>query len=86
MISQSGTPLIHIAIKNSNYEMVKMLLEHGADARMNDEVSFQLRDDKNGTSPLSCAVFSQNIEICTLLLDFEADPEYPYQDVFELHP
>lgn len=57
-----GYPL-HIAISNSDYEMVKFLLEHGADVEI----------ESNGVSPLCKAINNNNGEILNLLLDFGAN-------------
>jgi ankyrin repeat protein len=57
--------LLHMAIKKNNIEIVKLLLEKGADPNIKNRAE---------QTPLEIAIFNYNIEIVKLLLEKGADP------------
>ncbi|MDN3031198.1 MAG: ankyrin repeat domain-containing protein [Candidatus Tisiphia sp.] len=57
-------PILHYAAKESNWGIVKWLVEHGADVNVRN---------KNGETVLHCAVKSCQVEIVKLLLGKGAD-------------
>ena len=65
---------IRLAIYNRNYDMVKLLIDNGAD------VNLILDDDKknmqNEISPLSTSVYNGDYKITKLLIDNGADVNY----------
>ena len=71
----AGLYPIHIAVKVGAIEIVKLLIERGADV---DSV------DKEGRSPLHYAVQYQNKEMIFLLLKSEADPNI--QNIYGITP
>lgn len=62
--------IIHEAVKRQNKEMVKMLLDYGADV---NDIAFQGHMGYEAT-PLGLAIENGNIEIIRLLLDHGANP------------
>ncbi|KAI4864994.1 ankyrin repeat-containing domain protein [Hypoxylon rubiginosum] len=62
---ESGSTVLHLAVKNQNYEMVKLLLEYGANPNAKDN---------SGSTPLNYAAHGREDGIVQLLLDYWADP------------
>ncbi|XP_057329967.1 putative ankyrin repeat protein RF_0381 [Microplitis mediator] len=58
-----GMTALHVAAKGDNFEMVELLLDHGAD------VNAHCLDQRNGYTALHYAVMNANIEMVNLLLD-----------------
>lgn len=63
-INTSGNPeaLIHIAVLNNDYDVVKLLLERG--------IIFQPNGWSDNRNPLSCAAKNGNIDIVNLFIDY----------------
>jgi ankyrin repeat protein len=66
---QDGMALLHEATRRGNYKIVKLLLEHGADANAKTNYGHYCIGDR---TPLHEAAFLHNSEICTLLLEHGA--------------
>ena len=62
--NEKGDSLLMIAAYNGHPDVVKLLLEHGADA--------ELANDR-GQTPLAAAAFKGDIEVINILLDSGAD-------------
>ena len=60
-----GTPMLNIAVRNENIEIVKWLLDNGADVKV-------ISEDR-GYSPLMDAVWRGNKEITSLLVEKGSD-------------
>ena len=67
-IDSSGNTPLYYVVKKGNIEIVKLLLENGADPNTPDSA---------GETPLSLAVGYRHIEIVKLLLENGADPNIP---------
>ncbi len=61
-------PIVH-AVRRGNPEIVRLLLQHGADPNVSSMVL--------GASPLFTAALNNDIEIGKILLEYGADPELP---------
>ncbi|KAK1674002.1 ankyrin repeat-containing domain protein [Colletotrichum godetiae] len=67
MTNEKGDTLLMLAAYHGHAELVKLLVQHGADPnRLNDR----------GQSPLAGAVFKQEDGVIEVLLEGGADPDY----------
>ncbi|MDR2635512.1 MAG: ankyrin repeat domain-containing protein, partial [Campylobacteraceae bacterium] len=70
------TPLFY-AIKNNSYELVKLLIENGADVNHTARVTNNCDDDTNSQTPfIAAAIAKSDIEILKLLVKNGADINY----------
>ena len=63
--THNGETPLHRAVRNNNYEAVRLLLEHGAKVNARD---------RKGHTPLMYAARNANLKMVNLLLDHGADP------------
>lgn len=64
-----SSPALHFAVFHGNHEMVKILLEFGADVN-----SFGYENNHEMTPAIILATWEGGIEVLRLLLDHNADP------------
>ena len=74
-IEYGSTPLMN-AINRENIEIIKLLLENGAEVNTRRN-NVRSRGDKMYISPLFQAVFKKNLEIVKLLIKHEANVSHP---------
>lgn len=70
-------PLLPVAAKNGNYDMVKLLVKHGADLNPKDwDEELGLPSGVYVKNPLYFAVMNHDVEMIDLLIDLGVNPEH----------
>ena len=64
-MDEEGSTLLHFGCSQNKPKVVKMLLKKGASVNTKD---------KKGWTPLHCAAYDKHLNICQLLLKYNADP------------